>query len=641
MPLDPACITITWRNQQCDIASTRARFLSSLVFALHAGVLAARRGGLRLWHHSAAAPLWGRGGAAHAAPLHGGAAAGGGGGGRWRRGRDRGLARWGFKDTCLHPLAATGEVRLSWGCWGWLGHAACAGWSQMCGLQQISNIAPPMLVAKQQQTLTSLSKLADGEPGANSSKPGSSGSSGSSSSSSEGGTTSSSSSSSDEEEAGEPGGTSSSGDSGSSHPNAHGRRGGQPAGPLRNPDAAAAALELLQRVMTHSRFVPTLREASASPPPLPPAAHVLPRPLQSLLPLAELAPSCLAADVAGAAGERAALKRELCELLETLLDLQVGLRSGCWGGGCCCCQLELGPSSSTPLSCHRRSLRENAPLCFRFYYHSQWEHWGAGELGHLCDMGRSGLPEAPRLGIGGSCPAGTACSNSPCLHSCGLQEVYAGEQSGTAPAEVQQAEAALLPLLMAGARCGLGSSTAAVQLVAQGCCLGMLPCRASDRHTSHPCAYSGQLFAPSPSVPIPCCAMLRCAVLLQGTAAPSARRTVLCGAWRRRSTCGSGGAHSVQSRRQARTASGLTAAAAVMKRMGRATKRRRATAAGRQWRRCWRAHSARQGECRCLDKSECGPLVSEGLPWPSGPLDDALGAQEHGASLKGVTWLSA
>jgi sirohydrochlorin ferrochelatase len=68
-----------------------------------------------------------------------------------------------------------------------------------------------------------------------------------------------------------------------------------------------------------------MRAAAASPPPLPPAAETQPRPLASLLPLAAAADDTTAASPgsapAGAAAEAAELKKELCELLETLLDL--------------------------------------------------------------------------------------------------------------------------------------------------------------------------------------------------------------------------------------------------------------------------------------------------------------------------------
>ncbi|GAB4818251.1 hypothetical protein N2152v2_005297 [Parachlorella kessleri] len=93
---------------------------------------------------------------------------------------------------------------------------------------------------------------------------------------------------------------------------------GSSSGSLHNPLVAASALELLQRVMTHSRFVAAMRAGGGCPPALPAGAEDLPRPLQSLLPLAELPESCLAAAQEPAAG----LKKELCELLETLLDLQ-------------------------------------------------------------------------------------------------------------------------------------------------------------------------------------------------------------------------------------------------------------------------------------------------------------------------------
>ena len=96
---------------------------------------------------------------------------------------------------------------------------------------------------------------------------------------------------------------------------------------------ASAAVDLLQRLMAHSRFLPLMRSAAASPPALAPAVQALPRPLASLLPLAEAdgggdpsAESAAGSSGGGGGGGEpeagACLKAELCELLETLLDLQ-------------------------------------------------------------------------------------------------------------------------------------------------------------------------------------------------------------------------------------------------------------------------------------------------------------------------------
>eukprot|EP00887_Chlorella_sp_A99_P003671 scaffold7.g3671.t1 len=93
-----------------------------------------------------------------------------------------------------------------------------------------------------------------------------------------------------------------------------------------NPRVAEAAVELLRRLMTHSRFLPIMRAAAASPPPLPAGADALPRPLPSLLAAVELpcveGPPAAPAAAAAADAEAVQLKRELCELAETLLDLQ-------------------------------------------------------------------------------------------------------------------------------------------------------------------------------------------------------------------------------------------------------------------------------------------------------------------------------
>lgn len=101
---------------------------------------------------------------------------------------------------------------------------------------------------------------------------------------------------------------------------------------MHNPSVAEAALQLLHRLLGHSRFLPAMRAAAASPPPLPPAAEAAARPLASLLPLAAAADS---PDVPAGAALDAHMKKELCELIETLLDLhqQYSGSGGANGGG--------------------------------------------------------------------------------------------------------------------------------------------------------------------------------------------------------------------------------------------------------------------------------------------------------------------
>lgn len=139
----------------------------------------------------------------------------------------------------------------------------------------------------------------------------------------EAGSDSSSSSSSSDEE-----GSSSDEDSDSDAPAGRRASRGHTALQLSSPQVASAALQLLQRLLGHSRFLPAMRAAGASPPPLPPAAQAQARPLVSLLPLAAAADGSGAAEWDGsqagthaAAAAAAATKKELCELLETLLDL--------------------------------------------------------------------------------------------------------------------------------------------------------------------------------------------------------------------------------------------------------------------------------------------------------------------------------
>lgn len=113
-----------------------------------------------------------------------------------------------------------------------------------------------------------------------------------------------------------------------------GRR--QAATQLNSPEVATAALQLLQRLLGHSRFLPAMRSVGASPPPLPAAAQAQSRPLVSLLPLAAAADSEPAAQPGGSgtasqpaeAAAAAGMKKELCELLETLLDLHQRFSGG-------------------------------------------------------------------------------------------------------------------------------------------------------------------------------------------------------------------------------------------------------------------------------------------------------------------------
>ena len=194
------------------------------------------------------------------------------------------------------------------------------------------------------------------------------------------------------------------------------------AGPLANPAVAAAAEQLLLRLLAHSQFVGAMRESWASPPPLPPAAQALPRPLQSLLPLAELPPGQLVPS-AGAAlppegpEAAAALKGELCELVETLVDLQVGAAPLC----CSVC------------GCGSDGARAGTPAGYACLAACAAMHAARAALQHLL---------AERGALSDSSPLPPA--RPP------MQDAYSEE--GWAPgAEVEQAESALLPLLMAGA----------------------------------------------------------------------------------------------------------------------------------------------------------------------------------------------
>ena len=100
-----------------------------------------------------------------------------------------------------------------------------------------------------------------------------------------------------------------------------------------NSKVAVAAATLFQKVVSHSHFLSTMKSAAASPPALPAAAAVVPLPLQSLLPLAE-APSGSDPSKEEETGETmfqgdplAQVKRELCMLLETLLDVEDTFKS--------------------------------------------------------------------------------------------------------------------------------------------------------------------------------------------------------------------------------------------------------------------------------------------------------------------------
>jgi Nucleolar pre-ribosomal-associated protein 1 len=109
---------------------------------------------------------------------------------------------------------------------------------------------------------------------------------------------------------------------------------------ISNTKVAVSAAELVQKVVSHSHFLSTMKNAAASPPALPSAAAVVPLPLQSLLPLAETPPGN---DVSKEAIEEdlvpnitstpsfseplAQVKRELCMLLESLLDVEDTFKS--------------------------------------------------------------------------------------------------------------------------------------------------------------------------------------------------------------------------------------------------------------------------------------------------------------------------
>jgi hypothetical protein len=96
---------------------------------------------------------------------------------------------------------------------------------------------------------------------------------------------------------------------------------------LSNSKVAVAASELVQKVVSHSHFLSTMKNAAASPPALPAAAAAVPLPLQSLLPLAEISSEEDPSREETGEGEKgsepvAQVKRELCMLLETLLDVE-------------------------------------------------------------------------------------------------------------------------------------------------------------------------------------------------------------------------------------------------------------------------------------------------------------------------------
>ncbi|KAL4518589.1 hypothetical protein Ndes2437B_g00681 [Nannochloris sp. 'desiccata'] len=98
---------------------------------------------------------------------------------------------------------------------------------------------------------------------------------------------------------------------------------------LSNSKVAVAAAELFQKVVSHSHFLSTMKNAPASPPALPAAAAVVPLPLESVLPFAEAPPGSDPSKEQGEEEETllqreplAKVKRELCILLETLLDIE-------------------------------------------------------------------------------------------------------------------------------------------------------------------------------------------------------------------------------------------------------------------------------------------------------------------------------
>jgi hypothetical protein len=148
-----------------------------------------------------------------------------------------------------------------------------------------------------------------------------------------------------------------------------GSDGGGAAEGIDNAGVASDAAQLFSLVLAQPQLVPAMRAPAASPPPLPPAAHALPRPLHSLLSLAEApldgdpsaadpsagvppdgsaaaaaaaAPGASPSDPAPASASGSAplpapsapsslaaqLKKELCELLETLLDVQDRFQGG-------------------------------------------------------------------------------------------------------------------------------------------------------------------------------------------------------------------------------------------------------------------------------------------------------------------------
>lgn len=108
---------------------------------------------------------------------------------------------------------------------------------------------------------------------------------------------------------------------------------GEDALQVMNPSVAVASVHLFQKIIASPMFLPAMRCADASPAPLPSVAAALPRPLQSLLPVAELEsnpdPSAEVALVAPAPAGTSNVgtisdvhvKREVCLLLETILDL--------------------------------------------------------------------------------------------------------------------------------------------------------------------------------------------------------------------------------------------------------------------------------------------------------------------------------
>jgi hypothetical protein len=83
-----------------------------------------------------------------------------------------------------------------------------------------------------------------------------------------------------------------------------------------------SAMHLLELLTCHSQFLPTLQCTADSPAPLAPAAQALPRPLESII-LVLATDECIHTSTPTTIVEekRKHLKRDYCELMQTLLDL--------------------------------------------------------------------------------------------------------------------------------------------------------------------------------------------------------------------------------------------------------------------------------------------------------------------------------